>query len=106
MDSKAQHSKKLRPFDPSEHGVDVAQSFEKIIRLYQRKYIAWDRSPPASTENRNQWKSKDKLRQLQLIVSIVYVTDTNLILTKPCHIANPIDFNNQQASRLALLLML
>ena len=56
MDSEAQHSTKLSPFDPSEHGVDV--------RIYKRKYIAWDRSPPACTENRDQWKSKDKLRQL------------------------------------------
>ena len=63
MDSEAQHSTKLQPFDPSEHGANVAQSFEKFIRLYKRKYIAWDCNPPASTENRDQWKSKDKLRQ-------------------------------------------
>ena len=64
MDSEAQHSPKLQPFDPSEYGVDVAQSFDKVIRLYKRKYIAWDCSPPAGTENRDQWKSKDKLRQV------------------------------------------
>ena len=60
MDSEAQHSTKLRPFDPSEHGADVAQSFEKFKKLYKRKYIALDCSPPAGTEDRNQWKSKDK----------------------------------------------
>ena len=57
MDSEAQQSTKLRPFDPSEHEVDVAQSFEKFIRLYKRKYIAWDCNPPAGTEDRDQWKS-------------------------------------------------
>ena len=31
------------------------------------------------------------------------MTDTNLILTKPCHITNPRDFNNQQTSRLTLV---
>ena len=55
MDSETQHSTKFGPFH-------VAQSFEKFIRLYKRKYIAWDRSPRAGTENRDQWKSKDKLR--------------------------------------------
>ena len=37
--------------------------------------------------------------------SIIYRTYINLILTKPCHITNSIDFNNQQASHLTLLLM-
>ena len=55
MDSQAQHQ--IRPFDPSEHGAGVAQSFEKFIRLYKRKYIAWDCNPPAGTEDRDQWKS-------------------------------------------------
>ena len=64
MDSEAQHSTKLRAFDPSEHGADVAQAFQKFIRLYKRKYKAWDRKPPTDTENADQWKSKDKLRQL------------------------------------------
>ena len=64
MDSEAQHSTKLWPFDPSEDGAHVAQSFEKFIRLYKRKYIAWDHSQTAGTENRDQWKSKDKLRRL------------------------------------------
>ena len=61
MDLEAQHSTKLKPFDPSEHGADVAQSFEKFIRLYKRKYIAWGRSPPQGTENVDIWKGQNKL---------------------------------------------
>ena len=64
MDLEAQHSTKLKPFDPSEHGADVAQAFEKFIRLFKRKYIAWGRTAPQGTENVNQWKEQDKLRQL------------------------------------------
>ena len=30
MDSEAEHSTKLRPFDPSEHGADVAQSLKNL----------------------------------------------------------------------------
>ena len=33
MDSDTQYSTKLQPFDPREYGADVAQSFEKFIRL-------------------------------------------------------------------------
>ena len=61
---EAQHSTKLKSFDPSEHGADVAQSFEKFIRLYECKYIAWGQSPPQSTENVDIWKGQGKLQQL------------------------------------------
>ena len=64
MDKEAQHSTKLRPFDPSHHGADVAQSFDKFIRLYKRKYAAWDRNPPTGIANVEQWKGRDKLKQL------------------------------------------
>ena len=53
MDCKTQHSTTLQPFDPSEHGADVAQSFETFIRLYKRKYITWVCNPPAGKNNRD-----------------------------------------------------
>ena len=34
------HGTRLRPFDPSAHGGDLAQAFDRFLRLYECKYIA------------------------------------------------------------------
>lgn len=57
-------STKLQPFDPSQHEGEVAQGFEKFLRLYKCKYLAWDRSPPSDVTDKELWIGKDMLKQL------------------------------------------
>ena len=63
--SEAQHGTKLRPFDPSEHGGNLAQAFDKFLRLYKCK--AWDRTPPTGTTGAdvNIWIARDMVKQLR-----------------------------------------
>ena len=61
-----QGSTKLQPFDPSECQGQTAQEFGRFIRLFKRKYAAWDRAVPTgtATEDRDSWKEKDMVKQL------------------------------------------
>ena len=66
MDREAQPtSTKLRPFDPSQYEGEVAQGFEKFLRLYKCKYLAWDRSPPSDVTDKEEWIGQDMLKQLR-----------------------------------------
>ena len=65
MEREAQHGTRLRPFDPTEHEGETAQAFEKFLRLFRCKYMAWDRSPPTSEANPATWIGKDMLKQLR-----------------------------------------
>ena len=65
MDRDAQQCTKLCPFDPSQHEGEVAQAFEKFLRLYKCKYLAWDRSPPDEVRDKEQWIAIDMLTQLR-----------------------------------------
>ena len=56
MEKEGQRGTKLQPFDLSEHSGNVAEAFEKFLRLYKCKYVAWDRTPPADVTDAAQWK--------------------------------------------------
>ena len=58
------HGTRLRPFDPSAHGGDLAQAFDRFLRLYECKYIASDRKAPTGTADTEAWMAKDKWVQL------------------------------------------
>ena len=65
MEIEAQHVTRLRPFYPTEHEGETAKAYEKFLRLFRCKYMAWDRSPPTSEANPATWIGKDMLKQLR-----------------------------------------
>ena len=65
IEREAQRGTRLRPFDPTEHKGETAQAFEKFLRLFRCKYLAWDRSTPTSEANPATLIGKDILKQLR-----------------------------------------
>ena len=64
MESEAQHTSRLHPFDPSKHSGNVAKEFEKFLRLFECKYWAACRKAPAGTDDTSSWEDVDKWKQL------------------------------------------
>ena len=63
-EAQHQHTSRLYPFDPSKHSGNVAKEFEKFLRLFECKYWAACRKPPAGTEDIAAWENVDKWKQL------------------------------------------